>query len=49
MPAHKKMKIYRSEKYLKWIRSKPCIICGKASQAQNLIISLDRVPYVGYI
>ena len=36
MPAHKKMKIYRSEKYKKFIRSKPCIICGKTSQAHHV-------------
>ena len=36
MPAHEKMKIYRSEKYKKFIRSKPCIMCGKASQAHHV-------------
>jgi len=36
MPPHEKMKIYRSVKYLKWIRSRPCIICRRPSQAHHV-------------
>ena len=36
MPAHEKMKIYRSEKYKKFIRSKPCIMCGRASEPHHV-------------
>jgi len=31
-----KMIIYRSEKYLNFVRSKPCLICGKKSQAHHV-------------
>ena len=36
MPPHEKMKIYRSAKYLKFVRSHPCIICGRSSQAHHV-------------
>ena len=31
-----KIKPYRSEKYLNFIRSKPCVICGKKAQAHHV-------------
>lgn len=31
-----KMKVYRSKKYLEFIRSKPCLVCGKSSQAHHV-------------
>jgi len=36
MPATPKMKIYRSEKYKKWIRSKPCLICKQKAEAHHV-------------
>ena len=36
MPAHEKMKIYRSEKYLKFVRSHPCLICRKKAEAHHV-------------
>jgi hypothetical protein len=31
-----KIKPYRSEKYLNFIRSHPCVICGKKAQAHHV-------------
>ena len=36
MPSDLKTKTYRNEKYLNFIRSKPCLICGGRSQAHHV-------------
>ena len=36
MPANPKLGIYRSPKYLKFVRSHPCIVCCKTSQAHHV-------------
>jgi len=36
MTAYPKIKIYRSEKYLNFIRSKPCLVCKKKSEAHHV-------------
>lgn len=36
MSAFQKDKPWRSEKYLKWIRTQPCILCGAEAEPHHI-------------
>lgn len=46
MPLSKGPHRFRSEKYLKHIRSKPCLVCGGYAEAHHLTFAQERAKGV---